>query len=1136
MAAPRRSLSLEVLEARENPATLFTETFNAAAFPALPAGWSTWSNDGTAPFSTAAGQGVGGTGALTSSAGSRTAGLAWYPQAVSADTGAAVTLAATSLVPTYVFARGNNLDDPGARTYLAAVVTRGLHVQLIEVRGTFTRVLGDVLSPPTAYLSTGWVRASLQPKGNSATVEVQREDTGQYLNSAGTWQSAETAVISAGTTQPAVSGKIGIGRQGLYYGTVNLDNFSGIGDPPPPPVVSVTQSFDTIAVGGAPADWNAWATDALGGFQVESGRALSAGNGFASGGLTTTAARAWSKVDLPADVDASVSAYLDSLVPIQLFVRGANLQGAAPTYYAVNVTRGLQATLVKVVNGSETALGAIKSTSYLSGQWVRVRLLAEGDRLRVQLYRTDTRQWLSPDGTWSGNPDFALEVRDAGITAGGKAGVGRKALTSGTVAVDDFQAQTAGAASGPQVSVTRLSGTGDVAGEVTFRATVTGPFNRVEFRLNNVLRAASATSPADWTFDSPTVLNGNYTLTVRAFDAAGNVTSQDYAFTVANPNKDPLPTPNVPRHYPYIRIAELAYSGTPITSAFEQNLLKSSVDLVIPNAQYLSAIQAASPDTPQLIYSNVSNLYQGLLLDWLNYADRAGVSRELAFYHVAKATPFTGASPSSQPVNWFWGAYQTAAGGATTDVTSAVRGGRNFSVEFGDAGTTTAVGYVEKFREMNVTLARAATAGWSGTWEYATAVDAGGLPAAWKTLTPLLDGTNGLKTSGRITFDPPKDWVPSAMTAGGDRLYYVRFRVTSGAAAAGAQLLTVFGRDYVSANGQHAGTIPAFDYSADKDGDGYLDDAEYANRKPGMDARFVYESRLFYPFYGQMRYVTDPSSPAVRHWAADYHARLLSANPLADGVFMDNATGKLPFDGSGVLEPTATFSDDSGALMDAVSRAIAPKWVLANTAGGATTADPIVAGSAAAFEEFLIRPLAANWSQVGDAAALAARRLGTAGSPLLVIDSSAQGGSPADGRTQLAALAYYYLIGDPDRTMLMFFGGDSPSSTWMQHWSPAVNVNVGAPAGAMRVFATGADPANPRLTYEVFARDYGNALVLYKPLSYAQGVGTGTTADGTATTHQLGGSYRVVNPNGTLGATVTSVTLRNGEGAILVKA
>src|SRR5262249_54000251 len=158
-------------------------------------------------------------------------------------------------------------------------------------------------------------------------------------------------------------------------------------------------------------------------------------------------------------------------------------------------------------------------------------------------------------------------------------------------------------------------------------------------------------------------------------------------------------------------IAQLAYNGTPITGSFEQNLLKNSVDLVIPNNQYLDEIQAASPNTPQLIYSNVSNLYQGLLSDWLSYADRTNASRELAFYHVTKATPFSGTSSSAQPVKWFWGAFQTTSGGTPIDVTSAARAGRNFNVQFGAAGTTTAMGYIEKFREMNITLARAAVSG-----------------------------------------------------------------------------------------------------------------------------------------------------------------------------------------------------------------------------------------------------------------------------------------------------------------------------------------------------------------------------------------------------------------------------------------
>jgi hypothetical protein len=73
------------------------------------------------------------------------------------------------------------------------------------------------------------------------------------------------------------------------------------------------------------------------------------------------------------------------------------------------------------------------------------------------------------------------------------------------------------------------------------------------------------------------------------------------------------------------------------------------------------------------------------------------------------------------------------------------------------------------------------------------------------------------------------------------------------------------------------------------------------------------------------------------------------------------------------------------------------------------------------------------------------------------------------------------------------------------------------------------------LTYKIYQRSYGNALVLYKPLSYQVGVGTGTLANATATTHALNGTYRILNADGTLSGPVTSVTLRNGEGAILIR-
>ena len=143
---PRTRLALEHLETRETPSLSATEPFNTISPPALPAGWGEWSNDGSDVFQTAAGQGVGGSGGLVSSAGSRTSGLAWFPQQASGGTGVAASVKVDSRVPTFVFARGTGLGS-ATPSYLAAVVTRGVTVELVEVRGDARKVLGAVASP-----------------------------------------------------------------------------------------------------------------------------------------------------------------------------------------------------------------------------------------------------------------------------------------------------------------------------------------------------------------------------------------------------------------------------------------------------------------------------------------------------------------------------------------------------------------------------------------------------------------------------------------------------------------------------------------------------------------------------------------------------------------------------------------------------------------------------------------------------------------------------------------------------------------------------------------------------------------------------------------------------------------------------
>jgi hypothetical protein len=177
--------------------------------------------------------------------------------------------------------------------------------------------------------------------------------------------------------------------------------------------------------------------------------------------------------------------------------------------------------------------------------------------------------------------------------------------------------------------------------------------------------------------------------------------------------------------------------------------------------------------------------------------------------------------------------------------------------------------------------------------------------------------------------------------------------------------------------------------------------------------------------------------------------------------------------------------------------------------------------------------MAASYSQFEDVAANLQRRLSlSGGKSYAILDSLVS--SMSDPRAQLATLAYYYLLADPNQTMLVFNGGNDPAGAWSQHWSRAAAYDVGQPLGAWGVYAQGIDPADASLAFKVYERPYANALVLYKPLSYFRGK-AGSTDNDTATTHWLNGSYRPLNADGTLGAAVTKVTLRNGEGAILVK-
>ncbi len=665
-------------------------------------------------------------------------------------------------------------------------------------------------------------------------------------------------------------------------------------------------------------------------------------------------------------------------------------------------------------------------------------------------------------------------------------------------------------------------------------------YNRTQLRLETLEeRELYVVSPFGWAGIDSSALNAGSAVVATTTEANITQTSintspvvEQAVEGVSGSYTTINSTQNIPRHYSHIRVAQLAYIGTPF-NALEQKLLRESVDLVIPNPAYLEQLERLTAKTPKLIYTNYSNVYENLLTDWLAYADKNKLDRESIFYHVKSPTPFSGDSASSRPVAYFWEVLRGNDAAGWKDFTSAASKSTD-NVTFGDFGQSIMLGFPEKFREIKIDLLSRSSGNWGQTLEYATATDSAGRPTGWKKLTVANDGTWNLTRSGTMTFDPPRDWKAGSID-GGDYLFYVRFRTTGVGTPPIARSIT--GRDYVNANGKTTGIIPAFDSLADKDNDGYLNDAEYAKRRKGFEARFEYESRAFFAAYGQMRFATNPASADLKRWAPDFTARFLAKNPEADGIFLDNTFGRIPMDEKTLIESTTNYGDNMATIASAVNTRIAPKWILANISGSGVNAEPYAKAGISLIDEFALRPFAHNWANVQDVTDWLNKRLqliGNRGS--VILDTYTPNANWADSRTQLSSLAYYYLLADADRTMVMFQGGQSPNTSWSQHWTDAAKYNIGKPKGAYTQMAIGFDPSDRRLTYKVFGRQFDNALVLFKPLSYTRGIGTGTTNSNTVTTHTLGGRYRVLNSNGTLGAVVTSISLRNGEGVVLVKA
>ncbi|MFH2055405.1 MAG: PKD domain-containing protein, partial [bacterium] len=98
-------------------------------------------------------------------------------------------------------------------------------------------------------------------------------------------------------------------------------------------------------------------------------------------------------------------------------------------------------------------------------------------------------------------------------------------------------------------------------------------------------------------------------------------------------------------------------------------------------------------------------------------------------------------------------------------------------------------------------------------------------------------------------------------------------------------------------------------------------------------------------------------------------------------------------------------------------------------------------------------------------------------------------------------------------------------------WVPAMEQDLGNPLGHYELLATGSSPDQSGAAYKIWSRQYERGLVLIRP---RDGFDAAWGATSQAIEVDLGGSFRQLNPDGSLGDEITTIALRGAAGAILL--
>jgi len=346
-----------------------------------------------------------------------------------------------------------------------------------------------------------------------------------------------------------------------------------------------------------------------------------------------------------------------------------------------------------------------------------------------------------------------------------------------------------------------------------------------------------------------------------------------------NPNGDESTTnavDAVAQNFPHIRTFASFYLGQndPSWTIGKQAWMKNHIDMASADADY-----STKYINVQLPYFSWPDIDQKKTLAAGGFVAQGTPNPDDLFYHFGRDTDIDfsrqsagiAGKPKSLMEDRFYSVQRAVAkssGTVFSDFTTHAYGDVSSSIPDSSfpfvreirgcekADDALYIGSPWPFRELNFTISQGAQAGWQATLEYSAN------NFTWSPIVAENDGTNGFTISGQVLLDPSPSW--SRLTVNGVDLYWVRIRCTAGATSQNAPVFratTRFYRQYnfdataaisghklarrVSPSGSQIVTVPGWDRQNDANGDGFVDDGEFANRpNPLASARFKWEARI----------------------------------------------------------------------------------------------------------------------------------------------------------------------------------------------------------------------------------------------------------------------------------------------------